>query len=202
MKQSDPEKEAHETSTAATTSLSCETLHIVLPFSIDRNRHMNNSSYIYELNFARKTLFDVLGLWSVLRKYCINLIIQAQNIRYRRELKLWQRYRIISTILAWDDNRNVFYIESKFVSSDSFVLAIHHAKYKVVVAARGHPGSSSSSSGTSNVKWTPSLLLQEAKLWPAETPAPSIPASIRLWEEANDCSSQELNPSKNLKTNI
>eukprot|EP01036_Dinobryon_divergens_P025351 gene25351-33889_t len=153
---------------------------------------MNNSSYIYELNFTRKNLFHVLGLWSVLKRHCINVVIQAQNIRYRKELKLWQRYRIISTIIAWDDNRNVFYIESKFESLDAFVLAIHHAKYKVVVARGG---------GTSNVKWTPSLLLQEAKLWPVEVPAPVIPSSIRLWEEANDCSSQELNPSKIKKKN-
>lgn len=188
----DSEKDVQGSSTASVTTLSCETMHIVLPFSIDRNRHMNNSSYIYELNFTRKNLFHVLGLWSVLKKHCINVVIQAQNIRYRKELKLWQRYRIISTIIAWDDNRNVFYIESKFESLDAFVLAIHHAKYKVVVARGGGAGAG----GTSNVKWTPSLLLHEAKLWPAEVPAPMIPSSIRLWEEANDCSSQELNPSK------
>ena len=178
-------------SNEAVAVMKCETLHTVLPFSIDRNRHMNNSSYIYELNFARKNLFNKLGLWPVFRKYSINMVIQAQSIRYRKELKLWQRYRIVSIITGWDDKRNVFYIESKFESldSDSFVYAIHNAKYKVIEARR-------SCSRSSIVRWTPSLLLQEAKLWQAEFSAPAIPLSIRLWEEANDCSSKELNPSK------
>ena len=192
------DKSAVSSVEAGVATLRCETLHIVLPFSIDRNRHMNNSTYIYELNFARRNLFNVLRLWPVLRMHSINLVIQAQNIRYRKELKLWQRYRITSTIVAWDDNRNVFYIESKFESLDSFVLAIHHAKYKVVVANRSTTpvGVDVGGSGNRNIKWTPSLLLQEAKLWQANFPAPAVPSSIRLWEEANDCSSKELNPAK------
>lgn len=160
-----------------------ESKHTVLPSSIDRNGHMNNSMYIYELNFARKKLFNALGIWDVMEKHAANMVIQAQTIRYRRELKLWQQYRILSRIVTWDDEKKVFYIESKFVSrSDGFILAIHHAKYKVI------------SSQKCAVSLTPSAILLEANLMYDSN---SQEAFITFWENANDISSKELNPKKN-----
>ena len=164
------------------TSLECETEHIVLPTHIDRNLHMNNSAYIYELNFTRKNLFNSLGLWKILKRNQANLIVQAQSIRYRRELKIWQKYRIISRILSWDDERQVFYVESRFLSyQDSFILAIHHVKYKIVQKSQ-------------TAKITPTQILDEAKLLVSPGKKPIRDNFIRLWEEANDFSSKELNP--------
>ena len=64
--------------------------------------------------------------------------------------------------------------------------------------AKGHwiVGVDVCGSGNGNIKWTPSFLLQETKLCQANFPAPAVPSSIRLWEEAYDCSSKELNPAK------
>ena len=110
---------------------------MVLPSQIDRNWHMNNASYIQVLNSSRRHLFNTFGLWSFAHKYGVNFIIQAQSVRYRKELSLFESYYIVSKISGWSEAQKCFYIETRFVTRRSekdkdFVNAIHYLKYRIV----------------------------------------------------------------------
>lgn len=72
----------------------------VYPNDIDRNNHMNNARYIYLLNFSRRRLFYALGLWPILQKHGLNLVVKSQMIRHRKELKVWDVYLIRSRVIC------------------------------------------------------------------------------------------------------
>ena len=150
---------------------------------IDWNLHMNNSKYIRYLNFTRRYLFRSVGIWDVVYKYKGNLIITSQTIRYRRDLKLFQKFKIFFRIICFNDLEKSFYVESRFLDQGDFICAIHHAKYKLV--------------GGSHMK-LPSEILFEAdckKRWGINS-YDNEPEFIKLWNLANDFSSKELNPNK------
>lgn len=103
----------------------------VLPSDIDRGWHMNNAKYIRQLNFSRKYFWRKLGIWQRISELGWTMVVVAQSIRYRRELKLWDRYEIVSRLVCFVDSDYSFYIESKFVKNN-FVHAIHWAKYRPI----------------------------------------------------------------------
>ena len=158
----------------------------VTPNQIDRSKHLNNSNYVYELNFSRRHFFNSLGLWRVLKSLDSNMVVQCQTIRYRRELKVWQKYRIHTRIIELDETEDCFYLESRFLMDDNFVAAIHHVKYKIV-GPKGKDGL--------RVKISPVKVLQDAGVL-LETP--KHPVTVRpdgfifLWEKGNKFSSKQL----------
>jgi acyl-CoA thioesterase FadM len=185
----------------------------VMPYLIDRNQHINNARYIYELNFTRRYSFQRLGITALVSSLGGNMVIQAQTIRYRREMKLWQKYFVRTSIVSWSDRDRCFYVESRFLNEDkTFVLAIHHAKYKIVsrrqqtkppkrneTDARTLIESETSSRKREIVEdLVPSRILAELGLISDETLTETVNerSFIALWEYANKVSSQELNPSK------
>jgi acyl-CoA thioesterase FadM len=165
---------------------------MVLPNWIDRNKHMNNARYIYELNFARRQFFYELNIISFLESLKCNLILQSQTIRYRKELCLWQKFFIEVKIIDWNDSNYSFYLESKFIDSKTnFIHAIHYAKYRIVSSA----SSSSSASGekkTAKKLPTPSELLIQLKLLD--------PAMVSLEKNATSVSIPELSSSDSLNS--
>lgn len=146
--------------------------------------------YVRELNFARRKLFQSLGLWSVCLKFKLNFVIQAQTIRYRKELKCWDRYFIKIKILCWNNKDSCFYIESRFEDKTGFVVAIHHAKYRVI-----------GPKNVDKVYLMPSYILQLADLLPKTNDKsvtdPEIPDFLLSWIESQNQSSRLLNPNKN-----
>lgn len=88
---------------------------VVLPHHIDRNGHMNNSNYFYQLNFSRRHFMIKMKLFQLLQQLNLNIIVQSQTIRYRKELKLFQPYTIRTRIISWNDRDKSFYLESKFI---------------------------------------------------------------------------------------
>lgn len=149
-------------------SLTAEMYSMVLPNWIDRNKHMNNARYIYELNFVRRQFFQKLQLIPLLNSYQCNLILQSQSIRYRKDLKLWQMFIIEIRIIDWNDADASFYLESKFLDAKTkFVHAIHYAKYRVVLSTTSpatSPLKQKTSSSEKKTVPTPSELLRELKL--------------------------------------
>ena len=160
---------------------------------IDLNGHMNNSKYLYELNFSRRYFFTASGVWDVLKNKNINMIIQAQTIRYRRELKLWQSYRIKTSIKHWSEKEKCFYVESTFLIDGDFIAAIHIAKYKLVSMVKNNENSDFLS---------PSFVLKSCYLLPIDYIYPyneenfDLESVIGCWEESNKISSKELFPKK------
>jgi hypothetical protein len=117
----------------------------------------------------------------------MNCVIVAQTIRYRKEISIFEMFNIQSKILDWDDDTNSIYIETKFLNKkDNFVLAIHHCKYKLV-----------SKKKNSNIKMTPTKLLQHANLIAKNYHKTERSSFIKYWEMGNEISSRELNPKKN-----
>lgn len=158
---------------------------IVTYADIDRNSHMNNARYLRELNFSRRKHFYSLGIWPVLQAHNLNLIVQAQTIRYRKELSCWHRYTIRSRVLYWSDAENSFYLEARFESPSGFVLAIQHVKYRLV-----------GSKSADKKLLQPSRIMQLAALEGEPRDAPSF---LLSWIDYLTQSSEALNP---LKTNI
>ena len=98
----------------------------VYPTDLDQNGHLNNAKYVRILNYARRSLWQRNGVWHhcLTRSPKANLIVTAATIRYRREIKSWQRFAVVSHLAHWD--AQCFYIESRFESLETtpFVLAI------------------------------------------------------------------------------
>lgn len=150
---------------------------LITPADIDRNGHANNARFIRELCFSRRRYFVRLGIWKILDREGYNMFVTAQTIRYRKELKLFQRYKIFCKILAVSDEEHCYYLESRFVS-EGFVAAVHVCKYKIVAKK--------------DIRLKASEILVEAGL-------PSLPSTcpfVVSWDAANAISSRELNPRK------
>uniref|UniRef100_A0A7S3JQF6 Thioesterase domain-containing protein n=1 Tax=Aureoumbra lagunensis TaxID=44058 RepID=A0A7S3JQF6_9STRA len=103
--------------------------YIVGPWDVDRNKHMNNAKFIRIGNYARRSFWANAGVWNVALANRVNLIVTATTIRYRRELRLFTSYQVISRLIYWDDK--CFYSEHKFVVNN-FVHAVQLVKYRVV----------------------------------------------------------------------
>lgn len=104
---------------------------VVLPSDLDLMFHMNNSKYLREMDFGRIKILTQ-RLYSSLRKLGrgTRFALSAINIRYRRSLKLWQRFTIETRILCWKDDG--IYLEQRFVeNNDGFIYAIALIKFVV-----------------------------------------------------------------------
>jgi len=160
---------------------------MVYPSDIDLNMHMNNSRYLRILNYTRRRFCSSAGIWKFVRLNGLNLIVQAQTIRYRKELRLFEQYSVTTKIASISDDLKdcCFYLESSFKNSSGFVCAIHYVKYKLV-------GNRSSS-----IK--PSVILERIGAIKSSVPAVGLNPEgfVKLWEQANLISSKELNPDKN-----
>ena len=167
---------------------------MVLPVDIDRNLHMNNFRYIRELNFARRHFFVSSGLWAYLQTQQLNLVVRTQTIRHRKELRCWQRYTIRTRLLGWSEIDKSYYLEARF-ESNGFVHAIHHTKYIIIRKKGVDP----------NV-YSPTLLLKSAMVNIHNNLSLSekenLPLFISTWNEANEISSNELNPSRSSKVSF
>ena len=74
----------------------------VLPTDLDTSGHMNNGRYLTLMDFGRLDIMVGSGLWRSVLRYKWTPIANAVMIRFRRELKLFQRFRLESRILAWE----------------------------------------------------------------------------------------------------
>jgi acyl-CoA thioesterase FadM len=151
-----------------------------LPTDIDQNGHMNNAKFIRVLNYARRSLWQRNGVW----RHCVsrtpkaNMVVTGTTIRYRREIRCFQRFVIVSRLVHWD--AQCFYVESRFESLDDatpFVLAISLVKYRVL----------------SQDKLSPLKLLQAVDATvPAESPP--APPDLQAWMSYDRASSTALRP--------
>ena len=143
---------------------------------------MNNARYIRYLNFTRRHFFRKTGIWQVVEKEKGNMIVVAQTIRYRRELKFFDDFSIETRIVCFSDLDKVFYVESRFKDLEGFICAVHYLKYKLV-------GKDIQS---------PSVILDTASgkashMWDVATHGTDT-NFIAAWNKANSISSEELNP--------
>lgn len=96
--------------------------------------HMNNARYLRECDFARFSLYTRNGVFTALQHLRATLVVGATTIRYRRGLRIGERYELRSRIVTWDDK--AFYLEQRFVSAkDGLVCAVMYCKQTVIKAS-------------------------------------------------------------------
>jgi len=99
----------------------------VLPNDLDALMHVNNGVYLTMMDLARTDLLLRSDTFNPVRKNGWYPVLAAETIRFKRSLKLWQRFIIRTRVVGWDE-RSV-YLEQHFLSKGKLVA-------KAVVDAR------------------------------------------------------------------
>ena len=76
---------------------------IVLPNDLDVNLHVNNGRYLTLMDLGRLDIFVRGGLLKALRGTGWIAVLSAAKVRFRREMRLWTRFRIETRIVYWAD---------------------------------------------------------------------------------------------------
>lgn len=74
-----------------------------LPGDVDYSFHVNNGRYATIMDMGRTDLLMRVGLWDRVRDNKWVPIVSAIALRFRREVKLWQRFTLETRFVTWDD---------------------------------------------------------------------------------------------------
>jgi acyl-CoA thioesterase FadM len=85
----------------------------VWPNDLDTNLHMNNGRYLTVMDIGRLDLMVRMGLLRPARKNGWIPVLSAAKVRFRRELRLFQRYTLESRIIWWQTTQ--FVMEHRIV---------------------------------------------------------------------------------------
>ncbi|HYG86293.1 MAG TPA: thioesterase family protein [Azospirillum sp.] len=83
----------------------------VLPTDLDINMHMTNARYFSVMDLGRTDLLIRSGLAGAMLRNRWRPVLGASTMRFRRPLKPFQRYEVISRVLCWDERW--FFIEQR-----------------------------------------------------------------------------------------
>lgn len=81
---------------------------------LDTSLHMNNGRYWTLMDLGRTDLMVRSGLWRPVLRHGWVPVVSAGQIRFRRELRLFQPFTLESRILTWSEGHVV--IEHRLVS--------------------------------------------------------------------------------------
>jgi acyl-CoA thioesterase FadM len=138
----------------------------VWPNDLDGNLHMNNSRYLLAMDLGRWDLVARSRLGRELLRHRWWPVLGSATLRFRRGLSPFQRFRIVTRFLAWDEKW--CWLEQRF-EADGQLCAVGRVK----ALFRGRAG---------NVPMAEVL----AACGEAGTPSPPLPDSVRLWQEADE----------------
>ncbi len=93
----------------------------VYPNDLDTNLHMNNGRYLTLMDLGRLDLILRGGMWRIILKNGWQPMLSGASIRYRRELRPFQRFTLQSRIVYWSDKN--FVMEQSFVTQDNITAA-------------------------------------------------------------------------------
>lgn len=93
----------------------------VWPGDLDTSLHMNNGRYWTLMDLGRTDLMLRSGLWrSVVRERWVP-VLTTGAIRFRRELRLFQRVELQTRIVGWDETH--FMVRHDLVTRDGVLAA-------------------------------------------------------------------------------
>ncbi|HYH18616.1 MAG TPA: thioesterase family protein [Azospirillum sp.] len=75
----------------------------VWPTDLDFNLHMTNARYHSVMDLGRIDLLVRTGLGRVMLKRRWTTVLGAVNVRFRRSLRPFQRFDLVSRVLCWDE---------------------------------------------------------------------------------------------------
>lgn len=146
-----------------------DTSEIVLrvgPFDLDTNVHVNNGRFLTLMDLGRLDLTIRAGLLPVARRERWRPVVASAMVRFRRELRPFERFTLRTRLLGWDD-RWVF-LRQDIVRSDGRLASVG-----VVKATFRGPGGAVH----------PSEL---ATAVGADARSPTLPDWVRQWVAAED----------------
>ncbi|TIQ35127.1 MAG: thioesterase [Mesorhizobium sp.] len=73
-----------------------------LPTDIDFNSHLNNARYMMLADLGRIDIFLRVGLVALARKNGWAPMIGGLQSAYVREIRLWRRFEVVSSIETWE----------------------------------------------------------------------------------------------------
>jgi acyl-CoA thioesterase FadM len=74
----------------------------VWPHDLDIAAHMNNGRYLTLMDVGRLDVMVRSGLWREVLRHKWTPIASAITVRFQRELKLFQKFRLETRLLCWD----------------------------------------------------------------------------------------------------
>lgn len=80
----------------------------VWPNDLDTSLHMNNGRYLSIMDLGRADLILRSGLWRAVLREGWTPILGAATVRYRRELRPFQRFCLETRLLCWEGATLVF----------------------------------------------------------------------------------------------
>jgi len=142
----------------------CKTPMRVWPNDLDIFLHMNNGAYLTIMDLARTDMMVRSGLATRILQNRWYPVVAAETIRFKKPLKLFQRYEIETEVLCWD--HRAFFLVQTFTRDETFVA-------KAVVEARFL--------STSGERITSAQILA---LTDYQGPSPAMPDWIADWQRA------------------
>src|SRR5262245_53531980 len=95
----------------------------VLPTDIDVLLHMNNGRYFSFMDLARIEFMIRFNAFNIFKKNKVYPVIASEMIRFKKSIKLFQKFIITTKIIGWDDK--FFYIRHYFkCDKELYALAI------------------------------------------------------------------------------
>ena len=88
----------------------------VWPVDLDTSLHLNNGRYLTLMDLGRVELMVRSGLWRSVLKHGWTPIASGVQIRFRHELRIFERFDLSTRILWWDTSSIV--IEQVFIVVD------------------------------------------------------------------------------------
>ncbi|MCG5239690.1 thioesterase family protein [Azospirillum doebereinerae] len=110
----------------------------VWPTDLDVNLHMTNARYFSLMDLGRTDLMVRVGLGRAILRNRWQPVLGAANIRFRRSLKPFQRFTLVSRVLCWDDK--YIFIEHR-METDSGTAALAVVQGAFVARGRVIPPS-------------------------------------------------------------
>lgn len=170
--------------------------------------HMNNARYFRELDFARVDFYERTNLYRTIIAKGGSVFQGAATIRYRRFIRPFHRFQIISRIIYWDDQS--VYMEHRFVSpADQFIHCIAICRQRIIDCSADEVMNELLSPKTAQLQASRNTLSSTVSLEHAIASTnvdqnmaengqvrsklkPDLPPEIQKWIEYNDLSSKNL----------
>ena len=93
-----------------------------LPTDVDTNLHLNNARYMMLADVGRIDIFQRAGLIDLARKHRWAPMMGGLQAVYVREIRLWKRFDVISTVETWEETQVVG--RHRFVLEDGRTAAL------------------------------------------------------------------------------
>ena len=137
-----------------------------LPHDCDLNFHLNGGRYVSFMDIARIELLARMRYFRPLLRKGLRPVMGGCVVRFRREIKPFERFTIRSRVLGWDERW--FYIEHIVEKRGGVLSAAGHARLAII-----------DKSG----RVTPEDVLA---LLGVHDPSPPLPELVTKWQELED----------------